>query len=553
MVSDSKKTASGPRLPVAQLTILSLCRFAEPVALTGVFPYLPEMIESFNVPPNEVAKWAGILSAVFSVSQCLTAISWGRASDKFGRKPVILTAMACAMTSSLLFGFSKSLGWAIVARAMSGASNGNVGILRTTVAEIVPQKSLQPRAFSTLPLVWQIGSILGPILGGALASPATKLPGIFGKSTFLKTFPFALPNLVNGVIFTCGLVVGILFLRESLETKKYNRDRGRELGKAIVRCFTKRKPISSPIGDYESLESKRERRPSAPVMPLRYKDIFTRNCNMVLVAYFILAFHGVAYDQLLPVFMHLPVNREHVHLPFRFSGGFGLESGRIGVLFTIYGIFSMIAQFTIFPAVTAKYGALRCMRACTLLFPVAYLITPYAALMPTPFLQQSCILFIMLFKSMAGVFAFPCLTILLTNSAKSLQLLGTINGVATSIAAIGRACGPYTAGRTLTWSVSSGYGVSAWWFLALASIPGHIVTYWIEDGPGFNQEDKESDQIRETISLDGRIVAGQNFGQDDAAAGLLDTDSENEEDESDDRRDREGETVHVSGKKEWDT
>jgi MFS family permease len=553
MVSDSKKTASGPRLPVAQLTILSICRFAEPVALTGVYPYLPEMIESFNVPQNEVAKWAGIISAVFSVSQCLTAIPWGRASDKFGRKPVILTAMACAMTSSLLFGFSKNIAWAIFARAMSGASNGNVGILRTTVAEIVPQKSLQPRAFSTLPLVWQIGSILGPILGGALASPAAKLPGIFGNSKFFKTFPFALPNLVNGIIFTIGMVIGILFLRESLETKKYNRDWGRDLGKSIVRCFTKRKPISSPLGDYESLDSKRPRKPSAAAVPLTYKDIFTPNCSMILAAYFVLAFHGVAYDQLLPVFMHLPVNREHVHLPLRFTGGFGLESGRIGVLFTIYGIFSMVAQFTIFPSVTAKYGPLRCMRICTLLFPIAYMITPYAVLMPTPFLQQVTILAIMLFKSMAGVFAFPCLTILLTNSAKSLQLLGTINGVATSIAAIGRAFGPYTAGRTLTWSIDAGYGVSAWWYLALASIPGHIITYWIEDGPGFNQEEKEVGQFRETISLDGRVVASQSIDRDEAAAGLLDTDSENEDDEMDDRSDQAKETFLRNGQKEWDS
>jgi hypothetical protein len=265
-----------------------------------------------------------------------------------------------------------------------------------------------------------------------------------------------------------------------------------------------------------------------------------------------LAFHGVAYDQLLPVFMHLPINREHVHLPFQFRGGFGLESGRIGVLFTIYGVFSMVAQFTIFPSVTAKYGALRSLRACTLLFPIAYLITPYAVLMPTPFLQQVTALCIMLFKSMAGVFAFPCLTILLTNSAKSLQLLGTINGIATSVAAIGRASGPYTAGRMLTWSVSSGYGVPAWWYLAFVSLLGHIVTYWIEDSPGFSQEDTHGD-IRETISMDGRIVAGQNADHDDAAAGLLDTDDEDEDVEIDGRLDREGETLLVSGKKEWDT
>lgn len=82
-----------------QLTfpIPAICRFAEPLALTSVYPYLPEMIESFGVERKNVAKWAGITSAVFSIAQCLTAILWGRASDKFGRKPSILCGLTLTM------------------------------------------------------------------------------------------------------------------------------------------------------------------------------------------------------------------------------------------------------------------------------------------------------------------------------------------------------------------------------------------------------------------------------------------------------------------------
>lgn len=151
-----------PKLPVQQLVILSLCRLADPISFSSVFPYLPEMIESFHVPKNEVGRWAGITSAVFSLSQAATGIFWGRASDRFGRKPVILAGMICVMSSGLLFGFSQNLVMAILARSFAGASNGNVGILRTTVAELVPQKELQPRAFSVMPLMWTIGSIFGP-------------------------------------------------------------------------------------------------------------------------------------------------------------------------------------------------------------------------------------------------------------------------------------------------------------------------------------------------------------------------------------------------------
>jgi MFS family permease len=115
------------------------------------------MIESFNVPTDKIAQWAGTTSAIFSLSQAMTGIWWGQASDRFGRKPAILAGLVCTMTSSILFGFSRSLVWALLARALGGLANGNVGTIRTTVAELVPQKELQPRAFSIMPLVWTIG------------------------------------------------------------------------------------------------------------------------------------------------------------------------------------------------------------------------------------------------------------------------------------------------------------------------------------------------------------------------------------------------------------
>ena len=122
-----------------------------------------------------------------------------------------MSAMMCIMTSSLLFGLSRSLAWAIAARSLGGLSNGNVGIIRTTVAELVPYKNLQPKAFSIMPLVWTIGSIFGPSLGGALASPARKYPWLF-DTAFFRTFPFALPNLVAACFFLFGLVMAFLFL-----------------------------------------------------------------------------------------------------------------------------------------------------------------------------------------------------------------------------------------------------------------------------------------------------------------------------------------------------
>jgi hypothetical protein len=206
--------------------------------------------------------------------------------------------------------------------------------------------------------------------------------------------------------------------------------------------------------------------------------------------------HSVAYDQLLPVFMHYKVQSIHdpdVHLPFKFAGGFGIASTQIGMLFTIYGIFGMVIQFFVFPPVARKYGVLNCLKACSVTFPLAYIATPFTALLPTDSLRQGVMMAIMLVKCFCGIFAFPCSTILLTNSAESLKILGTLNGVATSISALGRAAGPALAGATFTGGVDIGYVLISWWTLALIAMIGAVPVFFLVEMEGFGPQDDDSD------------------------------------------------------------
>lgn len=93
------------------------------------------MIESFGIPENNVAKWAGIVGSAFSVSQSMFAVPWGRLSDKIGRKPVILIGLINVMFCFLLWGTSKNLTQALSARFLMGLGNGNGTplIIRTTL------------------------------------------------------------------------------------------------------------------------------------------------------------------------------------------------------------------------------------------------------------------------------------------------------------------------------------------------------------------------------------------------------------------------------------
>ncbi len=169
-------------------------------------------------------------------------------------------------------------------------------------------------------------SILGPALGGALARPCDNYPTLFPESGLFGRFPFLLPNRVCAGILATGVVIGLLFLEETHEIKKHERDRGRELGRWMVRQC--KKPANSirlskageanleesrslledeePPG-YRTTEgspphpSSRAPSPSAPradrggkrargtVKPCGVQKAFTRPIVLIIVAYGILA------------------------------------------------------------------------------------------------------------------------------------------------------------------------------------------------------------------------------------------------------------------------
>ncbi|KAK9777408.1 putative Major facilitator superfamily (MFS) profile domain-containing protein [Seiridium cardinale] len=513
----------GPKLPAKQLAILAVARFAEPLAMTSVFPYLPEMIASFGVEKRDVAKWAGATSAVFSLAQSVTAVPWGRASDRFGRKPVIMTGLLCTMACFLVWGMSSSLPMAITVRAIQGASNGNVGIIRTMVAEMVPERELQPRAFSIMPLVWSIGSIFGPAFGGFFAKPADQFPSLFGDSEFFKAYPFLLPNILGSIIFLISMTTGILFLKETLASKRHTRDWGLVLGDRITETLSRRKHYRTRRYSFQDDEasapllrtdashktfSERVNKPSSTAPP-SYKSVFTRQSVINLIAYTFLALHSVAYDQVLPVFLNYPRD-EHdpadFRLPFVFTGGFGLNSGSIGTIFTVYGIICGLIQFLVFPPLCTHFGVLRCLKACAVTFPIVYIITPFTTLIEDERTRLAALLAIMCFKAFCVIIGFPCTTILLTNSAASLNKLGTLNGFATTFSALGRASGPAMAGGSFSWGVRRGIvsnihfyltlsnqGTSRisplliaipWWLLAVIAAIGAVPVWWIEEGQG---------------------------------------------------------------------
>lgn len=91
------------------------------------------------------------------------------------------------------------------------------------------------QAFSLLPLMYGLGSIIGPMLGGFLSFPVSNYPSVFGNlgflTEFLTEYPYFLPCFISAFICILGLVFGIFFLEEThvaVDYKKLNRQEDEE-------------------------------------------------------------------------------------------------------------------------------------------------------------------------------------------------------------------------------------------------------------------------------------------------------------------------------------
>lgn len=243
--------------------------------------------------------------------------------------------------------------------------------------------------------------------------------------------------------------------------------------------------------DYMTVPGGKTKTKAVPPKAVTMADIFTSQTLVCLLSYTFLSLHSVAFDQVLPVFLHYPTldPDSDVHLPFQFAGGFGFSSDKIGTISTLYGVACGVIQFQLFPWLCARFGVLACYRLSSAVFPLVYLLTPFTAVLATPPARYAALLLLLLVKGCVVIVGFPCITILLTNSAASLRVLGTLNGYATTLSGVGRALGPAMTGAMFTWGVGRGYIIAPWWLLCAVAAAGAIPPYFIQEGEGPRRAD----------------------------------------------------------------
>jgi len=160
------------RLP---LVIILTVSFLSTVGMALVFPVLPFLVGSHVGDAGSTAFWVGILEAVYAACALLAAPFLGALSDRIGRRPVLIVSLVGSAIGWVMFGLGGALWVLLLARVIDGLTAGDMSVAFAYLADITAPED-RARRFGLAGAVGGVGFLIGPAIGGLLASVSLAAP-----------------------------------------------------------------------------------------------------------------------------------------------------------------------------------------------------------------------------------------------------------------------------------------------------------------------------------------------------------------------------------------
>ncbi len=178
---------------MARLLVLFVTAFVDMVGLTMIIPLLPFYATELGAS----ATWVGILVSAFSLAQLAVAPVWGRASDRYGRRPAILAGLLLTAGAYVIFAFAGSVAVLLISRLVQGLGGGTIGVVQAYVADASTPEQ-RTKSLGWLSAVTSLGAVAGPAFGSAMISLGGRsAPGLAAAALALLVAGFAARFLVE--------------------------------------------------------------------------------------------------------------------------------------------------------------------------------------------------------------------------------------------------------------------------------------------------------------------------------------------------------------------
>lgn len=170
--------------------------------MTIVSPVLPFLVKTYTSSPSGQATAVTLLTSIYALSVFLAAPVLGALSDRYGRRPVLIISLIGSAFGYFIFGLGGALWILYLGRTIEGLTGGEISAIFAYFADITSSNE-RTKYFGWISAVVGVGTALGPIIGGALAT--------FGNSV---------PMYAGTVITLLNAIYGYFFMPESLEKSR---------------------------------------------------------------------------------------------------------------------------------------------------------------------------------------------------------------------------------------------------------------------------------------------------------------------------------------------
>ena len=168
MVTDRKRKKKYPELKPVWIGI-----FIDILGFFIIIPFLASFIFLYDTSPFMI----GLLIATNAFFTFIFAPIWGRASDKLGRKPMLVICQFGTTAAFLIFAFSNSLEMLFFSRIVDGIFGGNFTLVKAIISDRVSPKD-RGIQMTNVGVVMVLAALIGPGLGGVLSIYGVMGPGL---------------------------------------------------------------------------------------------------------------------------------------------------------------------------------------------------------------------------------------------------------------------------------------------------------------------------------------------------------------------------------------
>ena len=210
------------------LSLIFLTVFVDLLGFGILIPILPTFAKK-ELLVDETA--IGIAIAIYSLTQFFFNPIFGKLSDKYGRKKIIVICLFLNAIGYVLFAYTHSYFMLLFSRVIAGIGGSSIGVAQAYIADVTTPEN-RSKGMGMIGAAFGLGFVFGPMIGGMLSKYGYFVTGM--GSAFFSIFAF---------------VLTIIFLPEPKRDKSKSLVRSRKLfDTSSIKIIFKKSDLSLLMG-----------------------------------------------------------------------------------------------------------------------------------------------------------------------------------------------------------------------------------------------------------------------------------------------------------------